>query len=111
MEVTLMKSSTVVALVAAFSLVACKVEKTGDDTYKVEAPTTEAKQAGEDAKKKAKELGEKVQSATESASDKLRKEIHEHTAPSETTSTIATSTTTNGTVETTTVKTTTRRKQ
>ena len=73
-------------IIAALALaVACKVEKTGQDTYKVIAPTPEAKAAAEKAAEKAR------QAAHDASVAVARK--------TETTSTTAT--TTNGTTETT----------
>ncbi len=61
-----MKSITIAALLIL--ALACKVEKTGKDTYKVVAPTPEAKAAAEKAKVEAKELGDKAkQGAAEAA--------------------------------------------
>ena len=77
-------------LLAAF---ACKVEKTGQDTYKVIAPTPEAKAAAQRAAEKARQTahdaGVAIAKKTETSS----------TSSTETTATTAT--TTNGTTETT----------
>jgi len=49
---------------------ACKVEKTGEDTYKVEAPTPEAKAAGQEAAADAREAGREIKAdAKEAAKD------------------------------------------
>jgi hypothetical protein len=75
-----------ISIIAALVLaMACKVEKTGQDTYKVVAPTPEAKAAAKKAEEKAREV-------THDASVAIAKKT-------ETTSTTAT--TTNGTTETT----------
>ena len=82
-----MKSITVVAL--TILALACKVEKTGQDTYKVVAPTPEAKAAAEKAKDQAKVLGEKakqeaaeaavkVGGAMQKAGAKAKSEANEH---------------------------------
>ena len=83
---------------------ACKVEKTGQDTYKVETPTPEAKAAAQKAAEKAREV-------THDASAAIAKKTE---SPSSTTSstetTATTATTTNGTTATTaTVETKTKR--
>ena len=83
-----MKSITIVAL--AILALACKVEKTGQDTYKVVAPTPEAKAVAEKAKDEAKVLGEKAKEGTANAAvkvgdamkkagEKTQAEIKEHT--------------------------------
>jgi len=53
-----MKRIAIIGLTLA--LAACKVEKTGKDTYKVVTPTPEAKEAGQKLKQDAAKLGEKV---------------------------------------------------
>ena len=55
-------------------LAACKVEKTGQDTYKVVAPTAQAKAAGEKAKVQAKEVGAKLKKEAEKLGDKVKSE-------------------------------------
>lgn len=67
-----MKKAIVAAVVLA--LVACKVEKTGQDTYKVVAPTPQAKVAGEKAKVQAKEAVEKLKKEGEKLSEKVKSE-------------------------------------
>ncbi len=83
---------------ALVALAACKVEKTGKDTYKVVAPTPEAKAAGEKAKDEAKE-----------AADKMKAAVHDATAPStsDTSSTTQTTQTTSTSKDGTTTTTTT----
>ena len=56
------------------ALVACKVEKTGKDTYRVVAPTPQAKAAGEKAKVQAKEAGEKLKKEVEKLGQKVKSE-------------------------------------
>ena len=91
-----MKSITIAALLIL--ALACKVEKTGKDTYKVVAPTPEAKAAAEKAKEQAKVLGEKakegaadaavkVGGAMQKAGEKAQSEINEHTTTTTTTKT------------------------
>jgi hypothetical protein len=92
---TFMKKLTIAIVLLA--LAACKVEKTGNDTYKVVAPTPEAKAAGEKAKVEAKE-----------AADKMKAAVHDATAPDKsdtsamTQTTQTPSTSTDGTTATTT---------
>jgi UDP-N-acetylmuramyl pentapeptide synthase len=93
----LMKRMVVLAL--AISLVACKVEKTGQDTYKVVAPTPEAKAAGEKAKEEAKEAGQKIKQGTADAAVKVGGALKKagekaKTETAEATSTVQTETTT-----------------
>src|SRR6266550_8808105 len=89
-----MKSITLIAL--TILAIACKVEKTGQDTYKVVAPTPEAKAAAEKAKVQAKVLGEKakqeaadaavkVGGAMQKAGAKAKSEVNEHTTTETTT--------------------------
>ncbi|HEY4640822.1 MAG TPA: hypothetical protein VII75_05715 [Thermoanaerobaculia bacterium] len=56
------------------ALAACKVQKTGQDTYKVVAPTPQAKAAAEKAKVQAKEAGEKLKAETEKLKEKVKTE-------------------------------------
>lgn len=104
-----MKRLLIVAVVLALG--ACKVEKTGHDTYKVTAPTPEAKSAGEKAKEQAKDFGQKVEKgaaeAAQSAGAALQKvgqkaEEHMTTRAATATSTSATVTATTTTTTTTT---------
>ena len=62
----------VVLALAALLVFACKVEKTGKDTYKVIAPTPQAKKAGEKAKEEAKTAVEKLKQATEKVGEKAK---------------------------------------
>ena len=80
-----------IAILALMVLtLACKVEKTGPDTYKVVAPTPEAKAAAEKAKEQAKVTAEKakegaaeaavkVGGAMQKAGEKVKSEVNEHT--------------------------------
>ena len=72
------------ALLALF--LACKVEKTGQDTYKVVAPTPEAKAAAEKAAEKAKQ-------ATHDASVAIAKKTETPTTTTKTETTATTETT------------------
>jgi len=56
----------------ALVLAACKVEKQGQDTYKVETPTPEAKAAGEKAKENAKVLGQEVKQETKALGENIK---------------------------------------
>jgi hypothetical protein len=74
-----------ISIIAALVLVAaCKVEKTGQDTYKVVAPTAEAKAA-------AKKTEEKVRQVTHDASVAIAKKTEGASSP--TTETTETTTT------------------
>ncbi len=77
-----------IAALTIFAL-ACKVEKTGQDTYKVVAPTPEAKAAAKKAEEQAKiaaekakqgaaEAAVKVGDAMKQAGEKTKAEINEH---------------------------------
>lgn len=89
-----------VILVIAWAAFACQVEKTGKDTYKVVAPTPEAKAAGQKAKEQAKAVGEEIKEgaakaaktaggALQRAGEKVESGLTETTA---TTSTVTTNT-------------------
>jgi hypothetical protein len=88
---------------------ACKVEKTGKDTYKVVTPTPEAKAAGEKVKAEAKDLGNKIQAGAAEAAKTAGAELQKvgekasqmtTTTPAQTTETSATTTKTTTTTET-----------
>ena len=87
-----MKKLIIGAIVLA--LVACKVEKTGKDTYKVVAPTPQAKAAGETAKKDLKEMGAKLKKEAGELGDKAKSATSDKSEKSETTETTETTTTT-----------------
>ncbi len=61
-------------LALAFLTLACKVEKTGQDTYKVVAPTPQAKAAAEKAKEEAKAVAEKLKQETAKVTEKAKTE-------------------------------------
>ena len=83
-----------ITIIAALALaIACKVEKTGQDTYKVIAPTPEAKAA-------AQRAAEKARQTAHDASVAIAKKT-ETSSTSSTETTATTATTTNGTTETT----------
>jgi hypothetical protein len=87
-----MKKALILHLaLAAFG---CKVEKTGQDTYKVVTPTPEAKAAAEKAKEQAKVVGQEVKEnaakaaeATGTALQKAGREAQEKTTTEHTTTT------------------------
>ena len=92
-------------IAAALALaIACKVEKTGNDTYKVVAPTPEAKAA-------AQKAGEKARETIHDASVAVGKKTEAPVSGSKTETTSTTATTTNGTTETTSSVTTTKHKK
>jgi len=87
---------------AVLLLVACKVEKTGKDTYKVVAPTPQAKAAGAEAKKDLQEMGAKLKTEAGKLGDKAKSvtsDKSETTETSETTSSTDTGTTTTKTTK------------
>ncbi|HKO58790.1 MAG TPA: hypothetical protein VJ276_23185 [Thermoanaerobaculia bacterium] len=102
-----MKTSLI--LILALVAFGCKVEKTGEDTYKVVTPTPEAKAAAEKAKEQAKVVGKEVKEgaakaaeATGTALQKAGREVREKTTTTTTTTTGTTATTTTTTTTTTT---------
>jgi len=78
---------TLIVAAALALLVACKVEKTGQDTYKVVAPTPEAKAA-------AQKAAEKARQATHDASVEIAKKTQSSPSKTDTTSTTTTTETT-----------------
>lgn len=58
-------------------LAACKVEKTGEDTYKVEAPTPEAKAAGQEAAADAREAGREISADAKEAGREIKADAKE----------------------------------
>jgi uncharacterized lipoprotein YmbA len=62
------------AVIVVLALAACKVQKTGQDTYRVVAPTPQAKKAAEKAKVQAKEVGAKLKAETEKLQQKVKTE-------------------------------------
>jgi hypothetical protein len=88
-------------LILALAAFGCKVEKTGEDTYKVVTPTPEAKAAAEKAKEQAKVVGQEVKEgaaraaeATGTALQKVGREAQQKTTTTTTTETTATTSTT-----------------
>lgn len=63
-----------IATAMVLALAACKIHKTGQDTYKVTMPTPEAKKAGEKMKTEAKEAGAKLKAETEKLKEKVKTE-------------------------------------
>ena len=57
--------------------VACKVEKTGDDTYKVQAPTAEAKAAAEKAKQDAAAAGDVIKKDAKEVGQTVQQTAHD----------------------------------
>ena len=64
-----MRRMVMFAAIAALAI-SCKVQKTGENTYKVVAPTPQAKTAAERAKVQAREAGEKHKQETRVAAQK-----------------------------------------
>ncbi|HJT18665.1 MAG TPA: hypothetical protein VJ853_14815 [Thermoanaerobaculia bacterium] len=91
-----------VTLALLMLALACKVEKTGQDTYKVVAPTPQAKAAARKASQQTATAVQKIGDELKEAGDRLSKSKTETTA---TTSTVETET---GTKTETRSKTTTR---
>jgi predicted Zn-dependent protease len=81
-------SRTVVLALAILAL-ACKVEKTGQDTYKVVAPTPQAKAAAEKVKEKTETAAQRLGDELKKVGDKAKAKTEEKT---ETTSTVQTET-------------------
>jgi hypothetical protein len=84
-----------IALALVSIALACKVEKTGRDTYKVVAPTPEAKKAAEKVKENTetavqklgdelKKVGEKAKTETKTISTEAKEETKEHTESTKT---------------------------
>lgn len=98
-------------LVLVLALAACKVEKTGEDTYKVTTPTPEAKAAAEKAKENAKVVGAEVKEnagkaaeATGTALQELGQKAQDKTSTPEKTTTVTETTVTTSTTSTTTTR-------
>ncbi len=66
-----MKRIVIVAL--TILALACQVEKTGKDTYKVTAPTPEAKEAAEKAKEQAKVIGNEAKEQAKVIGEEAKK--------------------------------------
>jgi hypothetical protein len=67
-----MKKPLIVTIVVV--LAACKVQKTGQDTYKVVVPTRGAKAAGAKAKVEAQAAAEKIKQEARKLGDKVKTE-------------------------------------
>lgn len=94
-----MKMSLVALCLIA--LCACKVQKTGPDTYKVVAPTPQAKAAGEKAKVEAARDAQKLKEGAARLAQKVGAELQQAGAKVEShTSTETTETTSTTTTET-----------
>jgi hypothetical protein len=95
-----MKKAIVAA--AVLLLVACKVEKTGKDTYYVVAPSPQAKAAGAEAKKDLQEMGAKLKTEAGKLGDKAKSATSDKTETTETTETTSSTDTGTTTTRTTT---------
>jgi ABC-type uncharacterized transport system auxiliary subunit len=84
--------SIIIAVVCAFALAGCKVEKQGDDTYKVTAPTPEAKAAAEKAKDKAQQVTHDAAAAVAKSTESTDKTKTETTSSTTTSATATTET-------------------
>lgn len=80
-----MRRIAMLALIVGLAI-SCKVQKTGENTYKVIAPTPEAKSAAEKAKVEAKKAGEKLKEEagvaahkTGTALEHAGRQIEQHT--------------------------------
>ena len=71
------KQWLVVGVLILLPLGACKVEKTGDDTYQVQAPTPEAKAAGQEAAADAREAGQEIKADAKEAGQEIKAETKE----------------------------------
>jgi Skp family chaperone for outer membrane proteins len=80
-----------VMLALAMLAVACKVEKTGQDTYKVVAPTPKAKAAAEKLKEETSTAAAKLSDELKKVGDKAKEKTESKT---EATSTVETETST-----------------
>jgi hypothetical protein len=67
-------------------LFACKVEKTGKDTYRVVTPTPEAKAAGERAKVEAQKAGREIKQGVKDLGQKIETTTIKVETPKKTTS-------------------------
>ena len=70
-----MRRMMTMAAIAALAI-ACRVQKTGENTYRVIAPTPQAKQAGEKAKVEAKQAAEKLKVEARKAAEKTETALH-----------------------------------
>ena len=64
-----MRRLMIIAAIAALAI-SCKVQKTGENTYRVVAPTPEAKSDADRAKVQAREAGEKLKEEAKVAGQK-----------------------------------------
>lgn len=71
------KNWMVVGALILLPLGACKVEKTGEDTYKVEAPTPEAKAAGQEAAADVREAGREIKADAKEAGQEIKADAKE----------------------------------
>jgi hypothetical protein len=66
----LMVAAAIVVLAIPF--VACRVEKTGEDTYQVETPTPEAERAAQQAGEQAREAGQEIKEGAQEAGQAVK---------------------------------------
>ena len=71
------KKLIVPAAAAMLLTAACKVEKTGNDTYSVQTPTPEARAAAEKATAETQEAGRKINASAQKAADELKPQLQE----------------------------------
>ena len=74
----------IVFLVLAMLTFACKVEKTGQDTYKVVAPTPQAKAAAEKVKEQTATAAQKISDELKKVGEKAKQKTESTTATTET---------------------------
>lgn len=73
------KNWMVVGALILLPLGACKVEKTAEDTYQVQAPTPEAKAAGEEAAADAREAAREIKADAKEAGKDIQAGAREAT--------------------------------
>lgn len=76
---------TTVAIAAI--VLSCKVQKVGHDTYKVVAPTPQAKAAAEKLKEKVSVAAQKTETALQKAGSEIKEKTSQKTETTETTKT------------------------
>lgn len=72
-------------LALAIVALACKVEKTGQDTYKVVAPTPQAKAAAQKVKEQTETAAQKLGEELKKVGEKAKTEVHEEKTETTTT--------------------------
>lgn len=77
-EATMLKKWIIPAAIASVAITgACKIEKTGRDTYSVQAPTAEAKAAAQKASAKTEEAGKEINEHARKAAEELKPQFQE----------------------------------